>query len=620
MRGIDRRVSSAAAPASAELSASAAAEVRRLIDADRARCAAETARARQWSAEVDALMESLAETEITADDLFHATIAAELEQGWSHYERWAGHQQVVLGRQVECATAEDPWVGVARVAPRPLAGVTGVCGPELTAGVSRAIPEQLSPAQLVELMTGAERLSRWAQGVQLAAVAAFAECAVMTDPDERDHPLPGAAGVVEVGFSCQREIEEFCSDGISAALGLSLTAAGELLNAACMAVDVEPVRDLLARGELDSARVRVMARELASVPYQGADAQWIDDVVAEHHTLTPRKLQRTLKRLVMDRCPDGHGDAHRRELANRGCWVRPKEAGMATFHAYLSADEATWAYRVLNAAAWAEHHREEDERGPCQLRGDTRSLDSLRADALMQVIGQLGDRLLADGDDTCEPSAQPLRRSAGAVEALQADSDGRDTTRRAGISAARVMLHVYMRASTVAGQDDRPAELLGYGPITADHARALVEDARLVRILTDPFSGDIRAVDTPSYRVPRILRWAMQARDRTCVFPTCDVPADSVQADHVVPHPFARKVDKALASGTTRLSNLSSLCVRHHRMKTHGGWQIQSTRGARWEWISPTGHSYVRNPDWGPPAGFWSDHRDVIPESPAPPF
>jgi hypothetical protein len=49
----------------------------------------------------------------------------------------------------------------------------------------------LSPAQLVETMTGAERLSRWAQGVQLAAVKAFADYAVITDEDGRDQPLEG---------------------------------------------------------------------------------------------------------------------------------------------------------------------------------------------------------------------------------------------------------------------------------------------------------------------------------------------------------------------------------------------------------------------------------------------
>lgn len=185
---------------------------------------------------------------------------------------------------------------------------------------------------------------------------------------------------------------------------------------------------------------------------------------------------------------------------------------------------------------------------------------------------------------------------------------------------ARVMLHLYMQASTLAGLDDQPATLLGYGPIEAGQARRLAENAALTRILTDPFSGEIKAVDLASYRVPKVLRMAVQARDRSCVFPACDVPAFDTQIDHIDPHPFARRLEKALATGRTTFSNLQSLCLRHHYLKTHGGWMIQSTSGARLEWISPTGHSYRRNAEWGPPPDFWRDHdRQVAVDQPMPP-
>ena len=119
---------------------------------------------------------------------------------------------------------------------------------------------------------------------------------------------------------------------------------------------------------------------------------------------------------------------------------------------------------------------------------------------------------------------------------------------------ARVMLHLYMQASTLAGFDQHPATLLGYGPIGADQARRLAQDAALTRILTDPFTGEIKAIDLPSYRVPKVLKAAVQARDRTCVFPGCDVPAFDAQLDHIDPHPFARRLKIALATGRTSFS------------------------------------------------------------------
>jgi hypothetical protein len=183
-----------------------------------------------------------------------------------------------------------------------------------------------------------------------------------------------------------------------------------------------------------------------------------------------------------------------------------------------------------------------------------------------------------------------------------------------------VMLHLYMQASTLAGFDQRPATLLGYGPIGAEQARRIAENAALTRILTDPFTGEIKAIDLPAYRVPNVLRMAVQARDRSCVFPGCEVPAYDTQIDHIVPHPFARRLERALAKGRTSLSNLQSLCLRHHYLKTHGGWTIQSTSGSRLEWISPTGHSYKRNAEWGPPEAFYRDHDPTVPvDEPIPP-
>ncbi len=80
------------------------------------------------------------------------------------------------------------------MAPRPLAGVTGVGGPDLAPALAGVELARLSPAQLIEVMTGAERLVRWAHSVQLAAVGAFADYAVITDEDTRDDPLSEVPG------------------------------------------------------------------------------------------------------------------------------------------------------------------------------------------------------------------------------------------------------------------------------------------------------------------------------------------------------------------------------------------------------------------------------------------
>jgi hypothetical protein len=517
---------------------------------------------------------------------------------------------------------EDPWAGVQRIAPQPLPGVTGVAGPALAAALQRLDMTALSPAQLVEAMTGAERLSRWAQGVQLAAMKAFADFAVITDEDGRGQPLeglPGGSHIVETGFSTQREIEAFCADGIGAALGTSFTAGQQLIDAAYFTADVPRAAAMLSAGAIDVPRLKVMARELAPVGYQSADdQQFVDQMVQDAAELTPRKLESRLRTAVMARIPNGESETHHREVKNRSIWINRKPAGMASLCAYLTADEAQLAYQALNAHAWRMHDDSLKAEENCEA-ADGKSFDNFRADALMQVMRDLQmDLLTRKPRETSSPCCTAtVGRASSAVE----DAEPGPTSRRARMmDPARVMLHLYMQASTLAGLDHQPATLLGYGPIEADQARRLAENAALTRILTDPFSGEIKAVDLASYRVPKVLRMAVQARDRSCVFPACDVPAFDTQIDHIDPHPFARRLEKALATGRTTFSNLQSLCLRHHYLKTHGGWMIQSTSGARLEWISPTGHSYRRNADWGPPPDFWRDHDRRVPvDQPAPP-
>ncbi len=91
------------------------------------------------------------------------------------------------------------------------------------------------------------------------------------------------------------------------------------------------------------------------------------------------------------------------------------------------------------------------------------------------------------------------------------------------------------------------------------------------------------------------------ARDQTCTFPGCTVPATTADLDHLTPY----------NGHNTHPRNLHALCRRHHRLKTHHpGWTLTrdpDTGTTRWR--SPTGHHYTRTPD-----PLW----DVDPPHPGP--
>ncbi len=439
---------------------------------------------------------------------------------------------------------------------------------------------------------------------------------------------------MEIGFGTQREIEAFCADGIGAALGVSFTAGQQLIDTACFTAVVPLAAAALATGRMDLARVKVLARELGPVRYDTEEERtFVDGQVAGHEDLTPKKLQAKVREAVMARSPEEAAEVRRREEKRRGVWLFRQPAGMASLTFRLRADEAELAYQALNAAAWHRHDQSLADSGRNCEPGEFRPFDNFRADAFMAEMRETQLRYLQRQPEPDGESADPTDSAASAAAPAEPTESGTSdpatcpsepdqtaasspaTSRRAArmMDPARVMLHLYMDAATLVGLQNRPATLLGYGPIDADLAREIAQDAAVVRLLTDPFTGQVQAIDLPAYRVPKILRWAVQARDRSCAFPGCDVPAYDNQLDHINPHPFARKLRKAFATGSTSFANLHSLCLRHHYLKTHGGWTIQTTSGSRLEWISPTGHSYRRNPEWGPPAGFWKDHHSGLP-------
>lgn len=80
----------------------------------------------------------------------------------------------------------------------------------------------------------------------------------------------------------------------------------------------------------------------------------------------------------------------------------------------------------------------------------------------------------------------------------------------------------------------------------------------------------------------------MRARDLTCRFPGCRVPADRCDIDHVVPYPI----------GPTHPSNLICLCRKHHLLKTFwvGDWSVILAADGSAAWTSPTGKTYATHP------------------------
>jgi len=102
-------------------------------------------------------------------------------------------------------------------------------------------------------------------------------------------------------------------------------------------------------------------------------------------------------------------------------------------------------------------------------------------------------------------------------------------------------------------------------------------------------SGHVLDVGRRRYQITGALRAMITLRDGSCRFPGCNAAASRCQIDHVIPWD---------QGGGSDVGNLGVLCVRHHQLKTHGGWKLTDSKpNGSCTWRSPQGLTYHHYPE-----------------------
>lgn len=344
--------------------------------------------------------------------------------------------------------------------------------------------------------------------------------------------------------------------------------------AAQLTADFPETFAALAAGEIDPAHARVIvdAGMLISEPeVRTAYEEAALDVARRE---APGRLRPIVRTLAQRLHPVPLDERHRLARTGRRVCVQDADDGMAELIAVLP---ATLARAILDRLTQVAHATI-DARNPtrdgaalfdgdarldldAQLNGergmaDTRTLDEVRADAFTD--------LLLTGHSSPEASNGSIPQG----------------------HAIRAHVQVTVPLSTLAGETDEPAELVGHGPIDPDTARRLAGTATAwTRVQLDPVTQCVVAVDT--YRPTTALRRLLEVRDEHCRFPGCRQRAARCDLDHTV----AREHD-----GPTELGNLAHLCRRHHVLKHNSAWRVRQRPGGVLEWTSPTGRVYPDAP------------------------
>ena len=204
---------------------------------------------------------------------------------------------------------------------------------------------------------------------------------------------------------------------------------------------------------------------------------------------------------------------------------------------------------------------------------DPRSIEQRRADLFVDRL--LGRIAL---DESADTGVQPTQ--------TQPDS----------VASPAPVVAVTVPIQSLLGVDDAFGEVTGSGaPVPAELAReVLAKPGTLVyRLLTDPVGNLLDVAQLGRFPTAK-LGFAVDVRDRTCVFPSCNRAAVLCDCDPTIPHP----------EGPTSFANLGCLCRRHHRFKTSGQARLRQIEPGVFEWIMPTGDKRIVRAE-PQPVGAW---------------
>ncbi|HSK07213.1 MAG TPA: DUF222 domain-containing protein, partial [Acidimicrobiia bacterium] len=331
---------------------------------------------------------------------------------------------------------------------------------------------------------------------------------------------------------------------IRAALVWTRRAADAHLDRARDLVERHPlIREALHRGVIDLPKTRVIIEQTSHL--DELTARRVAGVALEKAALeTTGQLRARIRRLVIAVDPDSARDRYQARLVDRRVVIEASEDGTANlFGLDLPADDTNAAIRRINRLARS-----------AKTADDPRTIDQIRADILLDLLN----------------GRQPGQsRGDGAVVDIRVD------------------------LTTLAGLDDNPAEIPGWGPVIADVARQVAEGQEKAEwrvVVTDPHTGRPVHVGTtqkrPTRRPTTSQRRNIEAVALTCVFPGCRMPARDSDLDHR---------DAWADGGPTQEDNLEPLCRHDHRLK-HAGWKLEGLGTGEYCWTSPLGLKYTVDP------------------------
>ncbi|MEX1126905.1 MAG: DUF222 domain-containing protein [Acidimicrobiia bacterium] len=335
------------------------------------------------------------------------------------------------------------------------------------------------------------------------------------------------------------DVDEIAASEIRATLTLTRRSADYHLGLAWELIRRLPqVGAALRHGVIDLAKARVIGNETCHLDEDTA-RRVAEAALERAPQQTTGQLGARIRKLVILIDPDAAQVRYEEAILERRVVLQPNDHGTANLIGLdLPAAHAQAAMRRINNLAKAAKGAD-----------DPRSMDQVRADVYLDLL-----------------NGRHLKQGKG-----------------------RGMVDISVELTTLAGLNDHPGDLKGYGPVIADIARQVAENqSKAEHRVTVTEGGEPIWTGTTRRRPTTHQKRQVEARNPTCAFPGCRNPASECDIDHTIAYS---------QGGPTEPDNLAPLCRHDHRLKHKPGWKLQRLAPGIYQWTSPLGHTYTVEPE-----------------------
>jgi hypothetical protein len=441
--------------------------------------------------------------------------------------------------------------------------------------------------------------------------------------------LPGAEYPVRLGGDGTPTVGDFAPAELGCVLRISDGAADRLIGDA---LDLRHRLPQIWAAALVGRVPAYQARRIATATrhLSVAQAGWVDAQLAPSlGAVSWGRLETLLQAKIIE--ADPVGAEQRAALAAQERFVRlgrASEHGLKLIIARATAGDAIWFKATIDRIAEI-----------LALQGDSDSVEVRRSKAIgilaqpARALQLLCEHQRDEWDGATEPAAaaeaaetehhaEPADLAEPADVAEPADiaeaTDTAETDQNAELDVvadhqslrlepppfdpdrARPRAVVYVHLSSEALTDGSGVvRVEDVGPVLLGRLRSVLGDRCMINL--KPVI-DLPAGHTPldSYEIPARLREHLRLRYPADVFPYAAAVSRQIDVDHTIRY---LSPDRGGPPGQTRIGNLGPHVRRHHRCKTHGGWQVRQPEPGSWLWRSPHRRIYLVNASGTHPLG-----------------